>query len=222
MLQDYTDINTARYSGLVRREYADSFVEDRIPRVCDSRASLGIGQRVGDFFVKKLRRDELTQMPPQRFLNNTKVWKSTQSFVVEPIGIIYEGGLPSLLRQEGAAYMITRYIDGDNAYLTWGFNRGEMWVDWKNQAGVLSTLGGHLSKLRKEGVFLLDIAPRDIVLVKNFPHLVDMEHVAFGQHNDPELTRQQIDQFRRDYGLFLEGEDLEALLKTVFEGGEDE
>ena len=175
-----------------------------------------------DYFVKKLRNDELGETPPERFVNSVIIddyinERCGGTKVITPVGIIYEGR-PLNLLESGMlnAYFISYYVKGERLFHL--IKR----LDEDKMEKIFRSLNLNLNALREKRLYLLDFAPRDIVIDDNGAAvLLDMEHLEFAnsfdrKKQDEFLLARQKREFHKDYDGFLNKEQLKKAEILLF------
>ena len=186
--------------------------------------SVHSGARSGKYFVKLLRREETQNKGlPERFINSLlcdlvidRKYGKTNVFMPRPVGLVYSGNWAEMLKGDSKSYFIADLIEGKTLLHIWERLNNE------KRRKILGRLSIPLNFFRDEGIYPLDSAPRDIVLKQGeYPVIVDTEHLLInGGGKNKEYLKEQIAQFKEDYGLFLEGNDLEKAVEIVFGAAE--
>ena len=227
--RSYRKITSDTCFGLVYTpSYLDPYVLERVVQEGRKRVPRD-GFRMDDLaeyplWIKKLGNDEHDHFPAERFTNGValsfaKTFKPI-SFP-KPLGIVYEGNGADVAAFERTAYMITPYLDGppvNHAFIDLTSDIREQFF-WR--------LGLSLKFYAEEGLFPLDIAPRDIIYqpVQSDEGLqtytftfVDSEHLSFLPSKEKHLLglrEEQKAEFRREYDQFL-GSQLDRTVEIVF------
>jgi len=228
LLKLYHQIQDDNYIGLVKHgadsDWASIVKEGKF--YSDRR---GYRSKVdGDLFIKKLDYREKYEFPPARFANALKLYNShnrlLSSHFAEPIGVIYEGDLSTIAMREGSSYHLSKYIEGKPFFEL-------VSKDKKADIIVFREVHRVLRELRDDHIFLLDFAPRDIVIIPNIfnskyshPVFLDTEHVEYDLgiasrefiEGTKKLIKKQREQFKEDYGPFYSARDLEGIVEVVF------
>lgn len=210
--KEFVDGSMDGYTGIVR---ADSDDIDFSQIVKDgARKTFREGWRHGPYFVKKLGKDELDSFPPKRFINSLDITEVCQNALVPHArALIYEGRMPAILSQEAPVYMVSDFVEGPVLNKHWQN------LSPSNLRNMMTFLGSQLEKLRSRGLYLMDFAPRDIVIEGNVPRVVDTEHAQRSSYMEKfasVLLEQQREQFREDYSSFLDNEALTEVESRIF------
>lgn len=169
------------------------------------------------FYIKKLGNDEIEKTIPDRWNNHLIIDryildKFYFKSIPRPLGIVYTGEPIDLLSKNSEVYLISEYIKG-KILLNPAQLNGEIVNSY------FRTFGESLKDMRKEGIYLMDFAPRDIIpLGPNndlSPIFLDLEHMIFGDKIDFELFDSQKAQFMEDYGHLLR-KDYDSIEEIVF------
>lgn len=208
-----------RYFGLIRERFNLSLEE--LEEIFSNKEAQF--QR-GNLWVKQLKMRELGRVPANRFHNNVMLsfYGGIGRSVVTPIALLYAGKpIEVLYNEPEKGFFITGYEEG-----TCLFDVFEQ-LDIDSRDNVLKTIGDLLMKLSENGMYLLDFAPKDIIL-KGKPKkvlypapvkLVDTEHVKFDPRHrrTDQLLCEQRQQFLTDYLVFASNpQELSKLEKIVF------
>lgn len=176
------------------------------------------------YHVKKLGLEESRDIPARRFHNSVMISKIESAFgpiCPKPKGLIYGKNAPEVLvyPQNIPGYFVSQFISGDN--LMTGFSK----LSKTEREILFAVLGGHLRACREKGVYLMDFAPRDIVLYPTthyprtsvYPFIVDTEHVDFVPTSQRKAAlERQIEQFHSDYSVFYSRRELAKLERVIF------
>jgi hypothetical protein len=234
--KDFETIENSKLFGFLRKNCLDINLE-RLVKECDEKGILNRGGwEMEGYYIKRLREDEISNtLLPKRFLNSINIYgKKGLFYNPEPIGIIYTGNWETLIKGKSEVYFIAKNIEGKNLFSK--INE----INTEEKELIFRILGIALKNFRNEGIYILDFAPRDIVLNKSDnlkyykPFLVDTENIDYISQfslfdgkgylhctkEDKEainyLTEKQILQFRKDYELFLKPRELENSVSIVF------
>ena len=224
---NYIKVDDGRFFGLLKKGRG---LESHLKDVINSKEyhwhpQSKIYQGDSDkYFVKRLRRDELTEMPPKRFVNSVILsllrQRSFNIDTINPIGLIFEGRPLDLLVDSSSnqCYFISNYIEGREFLKI--IDKQELTEEETNF--IFRRIRLNLGNLRENNLYLLDFAPRDIIITENnYPILLDTEHLEFVNEFDKNkseeiLLSKQRKQFREDYSLFLDEEQLKKAEEMVF------
>src|SRR3989338_4387201 len=230
--RSYRKISSDGYFGLV---YAPSYLEQKdLERVVQKGREYRLrdGFRMDDLtqdpvWVKKLDNNEHDHFPAERFTNGVALSfrkKFNPFSFPKPLGIVYEGNAADVAAFQRTAYVITPYINGTSLRIAFSDLKPAV----KEQ--FFWRLGLSLKYYAEEGLFPLDIAPRDIIYERvqnnqgSHSHIftfVDPEHLLFVSAEEREkpraaLQEEQKVEFRREYGHFLKKRQLEKAVDIVF------
>lgn len=232
--KEFEKVVTPNFFGFIRKEhkhYSPFDLEELVKQGRDRTPRNGwVIYDLHDtpFYVKKLGNSELAFNPPKRFVNSILLYNHNYNNVLSsfprPIGIIYSGDGTNILTRDSKAYFIADYIKG-NTLLPIIKDKNKLKSLGMPFDTLLELLTIGLKNLREKGIFLLDFAPRDIVIedkelgVKhgNF-WLVDTEHVKYEtNYNYENLKKEQIAQFRKDYSGLITQEEIKKAVEILRE-----
>ena len=227
LLESYHQVQGDAYIGLVTKSIdLDSIVNEGKTYVPRAGYRSQVDRKV---FVKKLGPQEIFEFPPARFVNSLKLYHYRDGLYsehfAEPMGIIYEGDLKSIALRGSNCYFLAQYIEGKP------FSKSVRENNPLNKV-VFGDVHRVLREYRENGIFLLDFAPRDILVTPNpfdskytHPVFLDTEDVEYAEHRRfgtesvrRTLTEKQREQFIEDYSNFYDTEDLKKILEIVFRG----
>jgi len=170
------------------------------------------GWRDEDYFVKKLDNDELYGgRLPLRFLNAINIARKNAGVIPSPVGFVFEGSPYELLCEKSRldGYYVSRFVDGEQLMKSW------KQLSPEKRLRITTSICVHLERLRYREIFLMDFAPRDIVVKHNFPLFADTEHVEYAVRNPDELSKKQALQFEEDFRDFLPDDPRRKFMKRL-------
>lgn len=178
------------------------------------------GWRMESLWIKKLDKWELEFVPPKRFRNSVSLnlgYSGVSGCFPDPLGLIYKGNPLDLLKDATEGYFVTNFVEGPTL-----LSKIQS-LSERSKEAIFRLIGFRLKDLVGSGAYLLDFAPRDIVLADynstdniGIPIFVDTEHVEFGHYNDRSMRDKQRNQFREDYKHFSTSDELSRLEKFIF------
>ncbi|PIN93914.1 hypothetical protein COU54_01105 [Candidatus Pacearchaeota archaeon CG10_big_fil_rev_8_21_14_0_10_31_24] len=215
------EVQGENYLGLTTCEIEPLYIKE----VIEQGKNMGTGGyhwKYGNGHIKKLRPRELTERLPKRFENSLKIrhlLKGDNTGIPHPMGLIYEGTTKNILLGDSNAYFITLYVEGENLLnQIKNLNNNQIEI-------IFNLMKIHLENYSEKGLYLLDFAPRDIILKpledeKFEPIFADTEHLEIGPNKkyslDTELVNKQRQQFKIDYSPFLPRKRLNKTLDMMF------
>jgi len=196
----FKPFDTAKFFGFIKE---DKEPKD-ISRIMERRRYQGgkVGSWVyGRFHCKELKQKEMKEVKCTRFLNNLLLDRfgnqGYRTIVPKPFALVYTGKGSDFIGENSNGYILNERIFGEN------FDLEE--TNFNELERILMRINLNLSFLRERGIYLMDFAPRDIIIRSdNYPVFVDMEHVEYNQkwsagNYDEELRGLQAKQFEEDY-----------------------
>ena len=139
-----------------------------------------------------------------------------QDHTVNPVALLYPGrAIDALSAPPREGFFVSDYVDGPTL-----LERIKHLDDAHKQL-IFFGIRDALDSVRQDtlkGYYLMDFAPRDIVLRDEFrPVLVDTEHLEFSAFYDSEkLLKRQTAEFNREYRSFLSKVELEKYRRIIF------
>ena len=172
------------------------------------------GIRKENLFVKELGTEELGEARlPRRFLNAIMIDSKFTLVTPRPLAFVYDGSAYDLLslKPNARGYCVTDFVEGEQLQLAWED------LSRKERTQVLGFVRYHLKRLRNKNIYLMDFAPRDIVLDGLHPWFVDTEHVEYPvlSNNHEGLIKKQVKQFRNDWRDYLSRRQLREQAKIL-------
>ena len=209
------------FSGFIRKDYIEKGLPS--PReIVEERGKIadrGKGIRAGHVHVKPLKFEENEGTISTRFENALRLHRKESMLFPKPLGIIYDGNAEHILLGEAQGYFLTQFIEGEDLINVLDS------LDEEDRILFFEGMGYELECLRTYGMYLLDFAPRDIIL-RNGEIVdrcyADTEHVKYltGRNTDSdkgrELLREQIAEFRKGYNDFVDEDELSHVVRLVF------
>jgi len=226
MKLEYFEVDSAEphYFGVVNQRYNHALMDEDIEKIVTRGKGISPGggwpQRgeCVNSFVKKLKAPETKVLPCTRFQNANILHQLSTSMknqdIPAPYGLIYAGTPQKvMLGDEQDAYYVAEFIPGPGLSQVLGnFTQ-------KERKSALVRMGLSISNWNSQGVYLMDFAPRDIVLRDGNPerpYFVDTEHIQVTNEKTKEqLREEQAEQFREDYEDFLTPEEISDTLRIM-------
>lgn len=175
-------------------------------------------------YVKKVKPAETKVLPCVRFDNAKLLYLISERMKKEntpqPMAMIHSGTPQEITEGQSQAFYIAENIPGPNLFSHLKH------LNTKQRGSLMTEMGIHLSDWNSKGVYLMDFAPRDVVLKEenpSKPYFVDTEHIKILLNNGDEerdkekkeLRQEQATQFREDYQDFLTKNEIEEMLKII-------
>ena len=215
----YTKIDNGTFFGLLRNDRMGLEKAIQLMIIDQDKNGAPVHCDGHDYYVKRLKSEELINAPPKRFVNVVQMrYKSIcLPGIVEPIGIVLSGRAVDIMQgrpKEG--YFISTYVKGPTLM------ERIRHIEPEESYSIFRGIGIILEELRLGSYFLLDFAPRDIVLRDGgCPVLMDTENMDISHPNDQinapqRLIKKQIAQFRKDYKHFLSRKELDSVQEIIF------
>tara|TARA_Y100000310_G_C20694101_1_gene824236 strand:- start:1993 stop:2673 length:681 start_codon:yes stop_codon:yes gene_type:complete len=211
--EKFQAVNRPDFFGFLRNGVDPEEVKEVLDSAEIECMSTRAGKAVDGWFVKKLGESEQRESRghmPVRFSNHLTICDRLPYNVPAPLGLIYDGSPTDLLKEEDKMYAISENIPGTN--LLKGIDKV------KETSRLLGNIASHLKDLKKHNLYLMDFAPRDIVLGElNQPYFVDFEHMELGVYPEDieELGKKQIAQARKDWEHCLSDEDMSYFVERL-------
>lgn len=209
-LGKFIPVRTENFSGVENPNYKgiSKDLEKEILIFLENH-SKGDGENLTEqIYAKKLYDREKAQIPPFRFVNNVLLDEHSRRGhmirVPEPIALLCQGDLTDLLQGRDIPLVyLSQNIGGKNLLQTYKD------LDSKMIKPLIALLGITLGTLHEKGLYIMDFAPRDIVLPETDPHsyyLVDNENVIVlnpdNKSNIEKGIKEQLKEFKREYSSF--------------------
>lgn len=208
--KDFEPVQTDSYFGLARRDLASFDLGEIIEegRNYTDRS----GWRHDRFHIKRLGSEETFGEIPKRFENGLLLEDKGMLNFPKTYGLLFEGNWHDKVLRNAPAYVIADYIEGPtlmSEILSKRLQEGD-------ERNMLKCITRSITQLRSDYIYLLDFAPRDIIINGCFPHFVDFEDVAYStSKNNPGLVKRQAEQFIEDYKIFFRQQQLEEALEDL-------
>ncbi len=215
--RDYNSVDNGEFFGLVRRGRDLEGHLQLLRTNPNADGPVEIGESA--YFVKRMRSDETENMPPNRFVNAVLLYGGLP-YTINPVAVFFDGrAVDTMVRPPREGYFVSDYIQGPTLIQRIG-DLSQVEKDF-----LFEEMGKALAEFRggKRRIFLMDFAPRDIVLIEAsasglIPVFVDTEHMEIAQADKPVelLLEQQVAQFNEDYAQFLDDTELPRYRQLVF------
>ena len=221
--REFTPVNGKSFFGFLRNGITARDVEE-VLKSCINDSDGGYSPRQGgafeNWYVRKLGCDEITGEAsnlPARFTNHLIVHARMRRVgplcaCPIPLGLVYYGTPADFLIEKPNMYEISENIEGVPL-----FNKIK---DITDKSFLVRYISQDLRELQDRGIYLMDFAPRDIVLrngKERNPIFVDFEHVDYrgmdNNRNCDSLVEKQAIQARQDWEMFLSCKEM-----SLFEG----
>jgi len=212
---NFRQIDSRGFVGFLRND-SNPNIEELIEGYVESSEPC-IGGVCYNYHVKRLPKAEtMAGGLPQRFVNSLQIQATTGGFAPfpKPVGLVYCGSFKNILLGMANCYFITELINGERCQSRFEESSEE------ERDTILSCIGAELKNLRGANVYLMDFAPRDIILKgTGHPIFADTENMEFHNNGnlEEEMKQKQISQSREDYSqYFTKEESMDRAVKTLF------
>lgn len=226
MKHQYFEVDSAEpsYFGVVNQRYNHALMDEDIAKIVTKGREISRGggwpQRgeCENSFVKKLKAPETKVLPCKRFQNANILHQLSTSMrnkdIPAPYGLIYAGTPQKImLGEEQNAYYVAEFIPGPSlCEVIRNLSK-------KERQKVSVKIGLSLRNWNSQGAYLIDFAPRDIVLRQGNaekPYFVDTEHMeVVNSKTREQLLQEQEAQFKKDYEELLSAEEINGALRII-------
>lgn len=215
---DFKIVEESNYFGFIHKDYEQKISIEDIVKFGNQK-NKGSDWNTQNVHIKKLGAFETDVFPSIRFMNNLSInqiferKRYAKCTTPKAAGLIYSNTWHDIPYRNNEGYVISEEIKGKRAYDSIEH------MDSEQKDYYFKKLSNGLDELRGFEIYLMEFAPRDIIIEENrVLRFLDTEIVDFAYDNEEQKTflEKQKKIFKKEYQPFLTKEEFNKFEYYLF------